>query len=190
MEIRGHADEIAKKPALAAQIPPALLSELFSDLDDFNNVDSKEQAAKLGKTTGKLLIFLAPGGAAAKGINLGKYPRLLKIFNKVEARGTNKVPIERGIGGKVWRGDKIWKENIELVKRGGTIERINGEIISQSEAESLTKEIKGTILRVEGGHMKGTNPHKFPHINYITQDGKKGPIRILEVIRANESGKF
>ena len=190
MEIRGHADEIAKKPALAAQIPPALLSELFSDLDDFNNVDSKEQAAKLGKTTGKLLIFLAPGGAAAKGINLGKYPRLLKIFNKVEARGTNKVPIERGIGGKGWRGDKIWKENIELVKRGGTIERINGEIISQSEAESLTKEIKGTILRVEGGHMKGTNPHKFPHINYITQDGKKGTIRILEVIRANESGKF
>ena len=100
------------------------------------------------------------------------------------------MPIERGIGGKGWRGDKIWKENIELVKRGGTIERINGEIISQSEAESLIKEIKGTILRVEGGHMKGTNPHKFPHINYITQDGKKGTIRILEVIRANESGKF
>ena len=90
MEIRGLADEIAKKPALAAQIPPALLSELFSDLDDFNNVDSKEQAAKLGKTTGKLLIFLAPGGAAAKGINLSKYPRLLKLFNKAEARGTNK----------------------------------------------------------------------------------------------------
>ena len=90
MEIRDLADEIAKNPALAAQIPPALLSELFSDLDDFNNVDSKEQAAKLGKTTGKLLIFLAPSGAATKGINLGKYPRLLKLFNKAEARGTNK----------------------------------------------------------------------------------------------------
>ena len=90
MEIRDLADEIAKKPALAAQIPPALLSEHFSDLDDFNNVDSKEQAAKLGKTTGKLLIFLAPCGAATKGINLSKYPRLLKLFNKAEARGTNK----------------------------------------------------------------------------------------------------
>ena len=108
MEIRGLADEIAKKPALAAQIPPALLSELFSNLDDFNNVDSKEQAAKLGKTTGKLLIFLAPGGAAAKGINLGKYPRLLKIFNKAEAnaKDTLKNDLKASSGKNIFGWDK------------------------------------------------------------------------------------
>jgi len=82
--------------------------------------------------------------------------------------------MERGIGGKGWRGDKVWRENIELVKRGGTIERINGKIVSQDDAETLIKEIKGTRLRAERGHSEGYNPHKFPHINYVTQDGKKG----------------
>ena len=90
MELHAFAKEIAGNPLLAAEIPPAMLEDLFSDLRGFNNVDSTEQAKRLGKTTGKLLIFLAPGGAAAKGINLGKYPRLLKLFNEVEARGTNK----------------------------------------------------------------------------------------------------
>ena len=90
MELHGLANEIAENPILAAQIPPALLNELFSDLDDFGSVDSKQQAFKLGKTTGKLISFFAPGSVAAKSINLSKYPRLLKIFNKVEARGTNK----------------------------------------------------------------------------------------------------
>lgn len=54
----------------------------------------------------------------------------------------------------------------------------------------LIKESKGTILRVEGGHMKGNNPHKFPHINYITHDGKKGTIRIQEVIQERGTRKF
>ena len=85
----------------------------------------------------------------------------------------SKSNMERGIGGKGWRGDRIWKENVKLVENGGTIERVNGEIISQSDAEILIKESKGTILRVEDGHMKGNNPHKFLHINYITRDGKK-----------------
>ena len=102
----------------------------------------------------------------------------------------SKSNMERGIGGKGWRGDRIWKENIELVRKGGTIERVNGEVISQSDAEMLIKESKGTILRVEGGHMKGNNPHKFPHINYITHDGKKGTIRIQEVIQERGTRKF
>ena len=98
--------------------------------------------------------------------------------------------MERGIGGKGWKGDKVWRENIKLVENGGTIERVNGEIISQSDAETLIKESKGTILRVEAGHMKGNNPHKFPHINYITHDGKKGTIRIQEVVQERGTRKF
>ena len=90
MELRGLANEIAENPILAAQIPPALLNELFSDPDDFGSVDSKQQAFKLGKTTGKLISFFAPGSVAAKSTNLSKYPRLLKLFNKAEARGSNK----------------------------------------------------------------------------------------------------
>ena len=102
----------------------------------------------------------------------------------------SKSNMERGIGGKGWKGDKVWRENIKLVENGGTIERVNGEIISQSDAETLIKESKGTILRVEAGHMKGNNPHKFPHINYITHDGKKGTIRIQEVVQERGTRNF
>ena len=89
-----------------------------------------------------------------------------------------------------WLVFRVRDRIIELVKRGGTIERINGQIVSQDDAEILIKEIKGTILRAEGGHIDGINPHKFPHINYITQDGRKGTIRIQEVIREIGTGKF
>ena len=94
----------------------------------------------------------------------------------------NNVNTERGIGGKGWKGDKLWKENVNMVQKGGTIEKINDTIVTQKEAMELIRESGGKILRIEEGHPAGGNsPHTYPHINYVTENGKKGTIRIKEV---------
>ncbi|MFZ5643768.1 MAG: RHS repeat-associated core domain-containing protein [Bacillota bacterium] len=85
----------------------------------------------------------------------------------------------RGIGGKGWRGDKVWKNAVNSVKSGGTIESINGNVPTQQEAKDLIIEAGGIIDRIEGPHM-APNPHSYPHINYTTPNGKKGTIRIQE----------
>ena len=128
-------------------------------------------ATGAGAVTTPALTAAGAAAVAHGGISaLQAWGNTKKNLNSVLFSKSN---MERGIGGKGWRGDRIWKENVKLVENGGTIERVNGEIISQRDAEILIKESKGTILRVEDGHMKGNNPHKFPHINYITRDGKK-----------------
>ena len=62
-------------------------------------------------------------------------------------KGVETPTPERGIGGKGWRGDKLWKENVKSVEQGGDIEKINGTIVTQDEAETLIKEAGGTPLR-------------------------------------------
>ena len=106
-------------------------------------------------------------------------------------KGVETPTPERGIGGKGWRGDKLWKENVKTVEQGGDIEKINGTIVTQKEAETLIKEAGGTPLRAEPAHKEGFNSrHRYPHINYTTATGKKGTIRIQEVVRPYGTGKF
>lgn len=61
----------------------------------------------------------------------------------------------------------------------GTITSLDGGIPTVGEATSLINQAGGTVLRVEGAHLP-PNPHTFPHINYMTQSGLKGTIKILE----------
>ncbi len=86
---------------------------------------------------------------------------------------------QRGVGGKGWVGDKTWRGNVKTIDGGGTITSLDGGIPTVGEATSLIKEAAGTVLRVEGGHLP-PNPHTFSHINYLTKNGVKGTIQILE----------
>lgn len=84
---------------------------------------------------------------------------------------------KKGVGGKGWRGDKTWRQNVDRVSEGGTIKDLNGQVPTQQEAIDLINEAGGTVNRIEGPH-NSPNPHNFNHINYTTPSGGKGTIRI------------
>ena len=83
----------------------------------------------------------------------------------------------RGVEGKGWRGDQTWRNDVSTVRNGGTINDLNGRIPTRSEAIDLIKESGGRVTRIEGPH-NAPNPHNFHHINYTTQSGARGTIRI------------
>ena len=85
----------------------------------------------------------------------------------------------KGVGGKGWIGDKTWRKNVSTVGNGGTITSLNGGVPTQSQAIQLITQSGGTILRIEGAHQF-PNPHNYPHINYVTENGTKGTIKIFE----------
>ena len=93
------------------------------------------------------------------------------------AQGSSGSTSPKGVGGKGWRGDKTWRENVKKVGEGGTIQDLNGQIPTQEEAIDLINEAGGTVNRVEGPHNT-PNPHNFNHINYTTAGGGKGTIRV------------
>ncbi len=96
-----------------------------------------------------------------------------EIINQVKEKKENK----RGVGGKGWRGDKVWKKNVKKVEEGGTIKELDGGIPSEEEAIALINESGGIVLRIEEAHPY-PNPHNFRHINYTTFFGGKGTIQI------------
>jgi RHS repeat-associated protein len=82
-----------------------------------------------------------------------------------------------GVGGKGWKGDKVWRNNVKRVKDGGTITSLNGGVPTKQIAKELIEEAGGKILRTEGAHLF-PNPHTYNHINYVV--GKvRGAIKIL-----------
>lgn len=89
----------------------------------------------------------------------------------------NKLMSLRGVGGKGWRNDKAWKNNVNTVRNGGTMNNLNGQVPTQQEAIDLIKESGGTVNRIEGPH-ESPKPHSYNHINYTTATGKKGRIKI------------
>lgn len=88
---------------------------------------------------------------------------------------------ERGVGGKGWFGDKTWRNNVNTVRSGGTIKSLDGGIPTIKQATQMIEQSGGTVLRTESAHLP-PNPHTFNHINYLTYNGNKGTIRILEEI--------
>lgn len=84
---------------------------------------------------------------------------------------------ERGVGGKGWKGDKTWRENVNTVQDGGTITELSGGVPTQNQGIELIHQAGGEVIRIEDAHLP-PNPHTFPHINYIV--GKiKGTLQIL-----------
>ena len=86
-------------------------------------------------------------------------------------------PRERGVGGVGWKGDKNWRDFVNRIIKGGTID---SPIISKEEAIRILKESGCIIDRIENGHLP-PNPHVYPHINYTTPNGTKGTIRITGI---------
>jgi RHS repeat-associated protein len=76
-----------------------------------------------------------------------------------------------------WKGTKVWKNLVNEVKSGGTIEHLLGKIPTKDEALQLLKEGGITKYRIEEPHLS-PNPHTYNHINYTTPTGGKGTIKI------------
>jgi len=76
-----------------------------------------------------------------------------------------------------WTGSKTWKDLVQKVKGGGTITDLNGKIPTKTEAIKLIEEGGGKVDRIEAGHAD-PNPHQYNHINYTTNTGIKGTIKI------------
>jgi hypothetical protein len=62
-----------------------------------------------------------------------------------------------------WTGTKVWKNLVNEVGKGATIERLVGKIPTRTEAEMLIKEAKGTIIRIDPPH-DFPNPHNYSHL--------------------------
>jgi hypothetical protein len=88
---------------------------------------------------------------------------------------TDASPV-RGIGGKGWRGDKLWRDQVTMVRRGGDVKL--DVTATRQEAIDLLEKAGCKIDRIEGAHLP-PNPHQFPHINFTTPDGLKGVIPIV-----------
>ncbi len=84
---------------------------------------------------------------------------------------------QRGVGGKGWRGDKTWRDYVNIIGKGGSIEALNGQIPTKLEAIYLINEAGGVVLRIEEPHQP-PNPHNYNHINYMTSNGEKGTVQI------------
>lgn len=98
------------------------------------------------------------------------------VSTGVLVHNMNGVPC--GVGGKGWEGDAIWRENVQTVSKGGTIEELKGGIPTKEQGIKLINQAKGQIVRIDPPHLP-PNPHNYPHINYITQFGNKGTLRIV-----------
>ena len=87
---------------------------------------------------------------------------------------------ERGVGGKGWRGDKTWHENVKAVEAGGDILELNGGIPTGGEARALISQANGIIGPYHPGHaVGGISTHTYNHIHYTTATGIRSAIQVL-----------
>ena len=87
---------------------------------------------------------------------------------------------ERGVGGKGWRGDATWKQNVRTVANGGDVTNLNGGLPTLEEAKALIAEAKGIIKDFHYAHYPdGKNTHLYEHLHYLTEKGIKGVIKVF-----------
>ncbi len=104
------------------------------------------------------------------------------VVHNMKGLSCGENQIARGIGGKGYEDDAVWKENVKIVKKGGTITELKGGIPTQIQAEKLIRQAGGRILRIEGAHLSGISSHTYPHINYFINNTGHNALRIIEVI--------
>lgn len=93
---------------------------------------------------------------------------------------TCKRGVGRGVGGKGWKGDKTWKENVNTVAEGGDILELNGGVPTGTQARELIDEAGGTIGRYHPAHAPGgISTHTYNHIHYRTASGRRSAIHVL-----------
>jgi hypothetical protein len=150
-------------------------------------------AEALGKAVDGTLDLLLPATASAKflatrGVIVEAVPvsrtasqqaldrMAIAAAQRLAAREARIVAMQRGIGGRGWRGDMNWRNAVRTVERGGTIEAIDGQIPTVQEALDLIQQSRGVVNRIEGPHLP-PNPHQYSHINYTTESGCRGTLR-------------
>lgn len=102
------------------------------------------------------------------------------VGSGVSVHNTCKRGVERGVGGKGWKGDKTWKENVNTVAEGGDILELNGGVPTGTQARELIDEAGGTIGRYHPAHAPGgISTHTYNHIHYRTASGRRSAIHVL-----------
>ena len=87
---------------------------------------------------------------------------------------------ERGVGGKGWKGDRKWRENVETVRNGGDILELNGGIPSGAEARELITQAGGTVGAYHDAHaVGGVSTHVYNHIHYLTANLVRSAIQVI-----------
>jgi len=86
----------------------------------------------------------------------------------------------RGVGGKGWRGDQTWKQNVKTVADGGDVRELNGGTPTIDEAKALIAEARGVYHNFHPAHpVGGVSTHTYNHIHYLTQTGIRSTIEVL-----------
>jgi hypothetical protein len=89
----------------------------------------------------------------------------------------------RGVGGKGWRGDQTWKQNVKTVAEGHDIRELNGGIPTIEEAKALIAEARGIYGDYHNAHpVGGISIHTYNHIHYLTQTGIRSTIQVQIII--------
>ena len=87
---------------------------------------------------------------------------------------------ERGVGGKGWKGDSTWRENVRTVENGGDILELNGGIPTATQASQLILESGGTVGAYHNAHpVGGISTHTYDHIHYVTYTGIRSAIQVI-----------
>ena len=89
----------------------------------------------------------------------------------------------RGVGGKGWRGDQTWKQNVKTVAEGHDIRELNGGTPTVAEGRALIAEARGTYVSYHAAHpVGGISTHTYNHIHYLTERGIRSTIQVQEHI--------
>ena len=96
--------------------------------------------------------------------------------------GSGKTSInQRGVGGKGWRGDPTWKQNVKIVAGGGDVRELNGGPPTVGEARALITEARGSYVSYHTAHpVGGISTHTYNHIHYLTERGIRSTIEVQE----------
>ena len=65
------------------------------------------------------------------------------------------------------------------MRQGGDIQSLNGGVPTEGQALELIRQAKGIFVRLDEPHLY-PNPHTYWHINYLTEYGIKGTIKIFK----------
>ena len=102
---------------------------------------------------------------------------LLDKADRLGAPVPGQLPIKTQWG---WTDTQVWKRLVSLVGQGGTNETLLNKVPTKEEAVRLIIGSGGRVDRIEGPH-EAPNPHRYNHINYTTQSGKKGTVKIQDL---------
>ena len=125
---------------------------------------------RLGRTVGKSLVLFAPGSAAPKSINLSKYPRLSKLFNTAEARGSSK-----GASHSLASDSKPQTNNIPAYVSGNRVP-LDSETVLRNPEYRFTGRTRNHIKIYQKGdyyyYRDGQHIGKSAHLEVFNKRGK------------------